>query len=60
LPRSGGRANDNARQFAATTKDRWQVVAHIDYSASDVFGVHVWPMTIVVNSDGAIVGHIVG
>ena len=38
----------------------WPVVADGDYSASALFGVHVWPTTIVVNRDGAITGHLAG
>jgi tetratricopeptide (TPR) repeat protein len=57
---SGTGATDNARELLAATKEPWPVVADGDYSASGVFGVHVWPTTVFVDSEGATVAHVAG
>ena len=57
---SGKRAEQRAAVVQSGDPLPWPVVADADYSASALFGVHVWPTTIVVNRDGAITGHLAG
>jgi hypothetical protein len=57
---SGVAATDGARQLQSSTKEIWPTVDDLDYSAAGGFGVHVWPTTVLVATDGSIVGHIAG
>jgi uncharacterized protein HemY len=57
---SGAAATDGARQLQTSTKETWPTVADLDYAAAGVFGVHVWPTTVLVATDGNIVGHVAG
>lgn len=57
---SGKGSEKGAAAVASFDPLPWPVVADPDYAASALFGVHVWPTTIVVNGDGAISGHLAG
>jgi len=57
---SGEGAAEGAHRFAAVDGATWPIVADPDYSASGAFNVHVWPTTVIVSPEGAIVGHVAG
>lgn len=56
----GEDAGIDAREFAARHSPDWLVVADYAQALSRPLGVDVWPATLVVQPDGAVVAHIGG
>ena len=57
---SGKEAEGPAKKLAEDAKLGWPVIADMDYTGSGKLGVHVWPTTVVIRSDGQEVGHLAG
>src|SRR3974390_2707086 len=57
---SGPTASDNAKQIVTEQSKSWIVVPAPEFAASGKMGIHVWPTTLVVKSDGTQVAHLAG
>jgi tetratricopeptide (TPR) repeat protein len=57
---SGPTATDGAKELLNSFPKGWAVVADAEFAASGTMGIHVWPTTLVVKSNGTQVAHIGG
>ncbi len=57
---SGHGAGVGAAQLAGSDKWPWPIVVDLDYQASGLMSVHVWPTTVIVNDAGKRIVHLPG
>jgi tetratricopeptide (TPR) repeat protein len=56
---SGAAAQEQAKALGAKA-EHWPVVVDSDFAASGKMGVHVWPTTLVIGTDGTQLAHLGG
>lgn len=57
---SGHGAGVGAAQLASAGNWPWPIVVDLDYQASGLMSVHVWPTTVIVNDAGKRIAHLPG